>query len=113
MTTLTSFIANNTSRAAANLDVMGHRFNGPHIGEGRSIGSADRYFGTTINHVTVGDAQGADDARGTYDWWPLILDGQKIGELRDDANGLTIHVMTKKSHPNRGKVARKIAKGRM
>jgi hypothetical protein len=60
---------------------------------GHDAGDALRCFGSDdLASIQVGDAQGEDHSRGAYDWWPLTLDGNLIGELRDDATGMTIHV---------------------
>ena len=76
------------------------------------VGSADVYFGADLQRLEVGASQGQDQQRGAYDWWPLMLDGQQVGELRDDANGMTIHVkrrVFRGNHPNRSQTARKQA----
>jgi hypothetical protein len=60
---------------------------------GYDVGSdAEGYFGDDLPRLEIGEAQGRDDQRGAYDWWPLSLNGKQFGELRDDAGGLTIHV---------------------
>lgn len=55
-------------------------------------GTADAYFADDVPYLMIGDAQGPDSMRGAEEWWPLYLHGEQIGELRDDASGLTIHV---------------------
>jgi hypothetical protein len=42
--------------------------------------------------IQVGDSQGEDHDRAAYDWWPLTINGEICGELRDDATGMTIAV---------------------
>jgi hypothetical protein len=74
--------------SAADLDVMLHR-----DGTGNFAGSAAQYFGAELSKIQVGESQGADAVRGAYDWWPLLVGVRLIGELRDDANGTTVHVI--------------------
>ena len=93
-TTLINFVAENSQRKAWELDVVEHAFNGPHIGVGQSAGNANDYF-DDLDGIEVGESQGEDGQRGAYDWWPLTVKGKKVGELRDDANGLTIHTLYK------------------
>jgi hypothetical protein len=60
---------------------------------GLDVGTAYECFGADdLGRILIGESQGEDSQRGAYDWWPLTIDGHLIGELRDDANGLTIHV---------------------
>jgi hypothetical protein len=60
---------------------------------GYDAGSALACFGEAdLAMIEVGAAQGEDAERGAYDWWPLSVGGHTIGELRDDASGMTIHV---------------------
>jgi hypothetical protein len=80
---LTTFVAN-----AKELRVMEHDAHGT----GHDAGSAADVFGARIALIQVGDAQGADDQRGAYEWYPLTINGEAVGELRDDASGLTIHI---------------------
>jgi hypothetical protein len=88
MTNLTSFAADHTDRAAADLRVMYH-----YNDTGRDAGSAYACFGADhLALIQVGDSQGEDSNRGAYDWWPLTVEGHAIGELRDDATGMTVHV---------------------
>lgn len=56
------------------------------------IGTASDVFGSKIALIQVGDTNGSDDYRGAYEWYSLTINGETIGELRDDANGLTIHI---------------------
>ena len=90
MTNLTTFVSN-----APTLRVMEHT-----PAEGHDAGTAADVFGARIALIQVGDAQGADDQRGAYEWYPLTIAGETIGELRDDASGLTIHIK-RRNHPNR------------
>ncbi len=62
-----------------------------HAVSGGGVKAAD-YFGKRLARIKVGDSQGEDQQRGAYDWWPLTINGKRVGELRDDANGLTVHV---------------------
>lgn len=64
---------------------------------GYDIGTAAEYFGADLAAVRVGDAQGEDEGRAAYDWWPLTKGGLAVGELRDDASGLTIHVGSRRA----------------
>ena len=82
MINLTTFASD-----ASDLRVMRRRAN-----TGHDVGSAAEVFGGQLALLQVGDAQGVDASRGAYDWWPLAINGRPIGELRDDANGITIHV---------------------
>ena len=82
MINLTTFVAN-----AGALRVMRH------VGrEGLDIGTASDVFGSKIALIQVGDAHGPDDCRGAYEWYSLTIERETIGELRDDATGLTIHI---------------------
>lgn len=56
------------------------------------IGSAAEIFGTDLELIRIGAPQGADDQHGAYDWWPLSIRGNPIGELRADAYGMMIHL---------------------
>jgi hypothetical protein len=58
---------------------------------GVDAGSAADVFGSRLSLIQVGVSQGEDSSRGAYDWWPLTIEGESVGELRDDANGMTIH----------------------
>lgn len=60
--------------------------------ESHSAGTAHEFFGARLALVQVGDSQGEDTTRGAYDWFPLTINGAIVGELRDDAGGMTIHV---------------------
>ena len=83
MTSLITFTAD-----VNNLRVMFHDPTG-----GRDAGTALACFGAAnLARIQVGATQGEDCARGAYDWWPLTIDGTVVGELRDDATGMTIHV---------------------
>ncbi len=83
MTNLTDFRDD-----AADLRVMLHYNN-----TGHDAGDALHCFGTAaLMAIQVGDSQGEDPGRGASDWWPLTLDDNLIGEMRDDATGMTIHV---------------------
>lgn len=63
-----------------------------HADIGLDAGSAVEVFGAKLALIQVGDSQGEDAARGAYDWWPLTINGAAVGELRDGAVGITIHV---------------------
>jgi hypothetical protein len=82
MTNLTVFASN-----AADLRVMRHREL-----TGLDVGSASDWFGARLALIQVENSRGEDSERGAYDWWPLTINGDSVGELRDDANGITIHV---------------------
>ena len=71
-----------------NLRVMEHDADG----NGLDIGSVDEIFGNDFLGFTAGDAQGGCDQRGCEEWWPLYNGDALIGELRDGANGLMIHI---------------------
>lgn len=62
-------------------------------GTAYDMGTVYDYFGSARLRFELGESQGEDAARGAYDWWPIMLDGKTIGELRDDASGLTVHVI--------------------
>ena len=81
---------------AASLRVMEH----DSAGHGHDAGTAADVFDVRLALIQVGDAQGTDDARGAYEWYPLTISGDVVGELRDDANGLTIHIQ-RRNHPGR------------
>jgi hypothetical protein len=91
-TNLTTFLRN-----APQLRVMRHADR-----IGLDAGAASDFY-PDLALIQVGDSQGADEQRGAYDWWLLTINGETVGELRDDAAGMTIHVektdMT--NHPNR------------
>lgn len=72
---------------AAALRVMEH----DRDGHGSDIGTAADVFGDRLALIHVGAAQGEDYGRGAYEWYPLTVNGELIGELRDDASGLTVH----------------------
>lgn len=55
-------------------------------------GTAGQVFGRDFGRLEMGEPQRADDQRGAYEWWPLLLDGRIVGEVRDDANGITVHI---------------------
>jgi hypothetical protein len=59
-------------------------------GNGRDIGAIAEIFPDAT--FEIGPSQGEDASRGAYDWWPITQDGKAIGELRDDACGLTLHI---------------------
>ena len=59
---------------------------------GLYAGTAAEYFGADLARLVLGDARGENYDRAAYDWWPVTLDGMVVGELRDDAAGLTLHV---------------------
>jgi len=80
---LTTFLDN-----AAELRVMEH----DRAGNGHDVGTAADVFGERMALIQVGDAQGANDQRGAYEWYQLTINGEPIGELRDDGAGMTIHV---------------------
>ncbi len=58
---------------------------------GRDIGNVSRIFGG-LDGMEIGEPQGEDSLKGASQWWPLIKDGEKIGEVRDDASGVTVHI---------------------
>jgi hypothetical protein len=60
-------------------------------GRGDDIGTVANVF-CNWTDLEIGIPQGADAERGAYDWWPVTIDGEVVAELRDDANGLTLHV---------------------
>lgn len=62
------------------------------LGHGFDAGTAADVFGTDVGLIEVWPAQGPDAQRGAYDWHPLTIKSVRIGELRDDANGMTIHI---------------------
>jgi hypothetical protein len=80
---LTTFVDN-----AKSLRVMEHDADG----NGNDAGSAKDHFGVRLALIQVGDSQGEDTQRGAYDWYPLTINGESVGELRDDANGMAVHV---------------------
>ena len=59
--------------------------------QGSCAGKASDFFAQDLALLQIGDAQGRDDMRGAYEWYPLTLRGERVAELRDDASGLTIH----------------------
>jgi hypothetical protein len=73
---------------ASSLRVMEHDTDG----NGHDVGTAADVFGARIALVQAGDDQGADKGRGCYGWHPLTINGETVGELRDDATGMTIHI---------------------
>lgn len=91
MTNLTTYVDNATA-----LRVMEH----DNAGHGHDAGTAADVFGARLALIQVGDAQGADDQRGAYEWYPLTINGETVGELRDDAAGMTIHI-ERRNHPHR------------
>lgn len=86
-TTMTNTLSHYTDDAPA-LRVMHHDASG----NGTDAGSALDVFAGRLGLIEVGSDQGEDAQRGAYNWWPLTIDERNVGELRDDANGLTIHV---------------------
>ena len=58
---------------------------------GRDIGDVSRIFGG-LEGMEIGEPQGEDELKGAFQWWPLIKGGEKIGEVRDDASGVTVHI---------------------
>lgn len=72
---------------AAKIPVMEHKGL-----QGFFVGTVADHFGTRLTLIHVGDSQGADSQRGAYEWWPLTIDGDVVAELRDDADGMTVHV---------------------
>ena len=88
MSNIVEFVTSQTDLDPNDLRVMHH-----YRDIGRDIGSAAYCFGATdLSRIEVGEARGGDEKRGAYEWWPLTVDGQTIGELRVDAAGLTVHV---------------------
>lgn len=85
-TNLTTFVTD----VAPSLRVMSHDAQG----HGHDIGTAADHFDADLALIQVGDSQGEDSQRGAYDWWPLTINGETVGELRDDASGMTIHVQS-------------------
>jgi hypothetical protein len=77
-----------TPNLTPNARVMEHRPDGNHD----AGWNAEDYFGDDFSSIQIGTAQGEDQQRGAYEWWPLSLSGKQFGELRDDANGLTVHI---------------------
>jgi hypothetical protein len=59
----------------------------------RDIGSIYDLMDDNVRLISVGPSQGQDEQRGAYDWWPLYIDGNTVGELRQDACGMTIHTV--------------------
>lgn len=59
----------------------------------RDVGSIYDLMDDNVRLISVGPSQGKDEQRGAYDWWPLYIDGNIVGELRDDASGMTIHTV--------------------
>lgn len=83
MTTLAAHLSTiGSSREAAAVRYMS---------EGRDCGALETVFGGDVAEMQVGAAQGQDASRAAYDWWPVTLHGEQIGELRDDAAGYTFH----------------------
>ena len=65
---------------------------GEDYGTALDIGTAADVFGARLPAISVGASLGANSQLGAYDRWPLTEDGRIIGEIRDDATGLTVHV---------------------
>ena len=70
------------------------------------VGTARKYFGGNLDALMVGESQGSDQLRGAYEWWPLLLVGRVVGELRGDACGLTIHAIRSRTRsPYRAEIS--------
>jgi hypothetical protein len=75
------------SPIAADLRVMAHEGR-----EGVDIGTTGAVFGDRLANIRLGSALGEDAQLGAYNRWPLIEGTCIVGELRDDASGMTVHV---------------------
>jgi len=100
-TLLTAFVADHSDYSADELRVMRQS---PDMAI--DVGDPPSVFGDSLSRITVGEpgADNPESARSAYEWWPLTLDGRRVGELRDDANGLTIYIgrtPRRRNHPNR------------
>lgn len=73
--------------------IMVHDANGDGIDKG-TVGELFAASGVHLQSSWLGEPQGEDEQRAAYNWWPLLdgPNGRTVGEVRDDANGITVHL---------------------